>query len=108
MGDVAGGKAVQHDLAEMLMEFERARALNWRAADKVANQDQTGYWAALAKATSTEAAVECAERGMQLHGGRSVLTENRIARVYRDCRVPVIYEGANAVQRNLIYRQRPK
>ena len=105
--DVSEFQAVQHDLAEMLMEFERARALNWRAADKVANQDQTGYWAALAKATSTEAAVECAERGMQLHGGRSVLTENRIARVYRDCRVPVIYEGANAVQRNLIYRQRP-
>ncbi|WP_160134231.1 acyl-CoA dehydrogenase family protein [Halococcus salsus] len=106
--DISEFQAVQHDLAEMLMEFERARALNWRAADKVANQDQTGYWAALAKATSTEAAVECAERGMQLHGGRSVLTENRIARVYRDCRVPVIYEGANAVQRNLIYRQRPK
>ena len=105
--DISEFQAVQHDLAEMLMEFERARALNWRAADKVANQDQTGYWAALAKATSTEAAVECAERGMQLHGGRSVLTENRIARVYRDCRVPVIYEGANAVQRNLIYRQRP-
>ena len=106
--DISEFQAVQHDLAEMLMEFERARALNWRAADKVANQDQTGYWAARAKATSTEAAVECAERGMQLHGGRSVLTENRIARVYRDCRVPVIYEGANAVQRNLIYRQRPK
>ncbi|EMA39960.1 acyl-CoA dehydrogenase family protein [Halococcus hamelinensis] len=105
--DISEFQAVQHDLSEMLIEFERARALNWRAADKVAEQENTGYWAALAKANSTEAAVECAERGMQLHGGRSVLTENRIARVYRDCRVPVIYEGANAVQRNLIYRQRP-
>lgn len=105
--DISEFQAVQHDLSDMLMEFERARALNWRAADKVANQENTGYWAALAKANSTEAAVECAERGMQLHGGRSVLDENRIARVYRDCRVPVIYEGANAVQRNLIYSQRP-
>src|SRR5699024_1946570 len=71
--DISEFQAVQHDLSDMLMEFERARALNWRAADKVANQENTGYWAALAKANSTEAAVECAERGMQLHGGRSVL-----------------------------------
>ncbi|WP_049899807.1 acyl-CoA dehydrogenase family protein [Halococcus agarilyticus] len=104
--DVSEFQAVQHDLSDMLIEFERARALNWRAAGKVADQDNAGYWAALAKANSTEAAVECAERGMQLHGGRSVLSENRIARVYRDCRIPVIYEGANAIQRNLIYRQR--
>jgi len=45
---------------------------------------------------------------MQLHGGRSVLTDRRIARIYRDVRIPVIYEGANAVQRNLIYRQAPR
>jgi alkylation response protein AidB-like acyl-CoA dehydrogenase len=44
---------------------------------------------------------------MQLHGGRSVLVENRISRVYRDVRIPVIYEGANEIQRNLIYGQGP-
>ena len=101
-------QAVQHDLAEMRMEFESSRALTWRAADKVVHQDYPGYWAALAKATATESAVFCAERGMQLHGGRSVLTENRISRVYRDVRIPVIYEGANAIQRNLIYNQAPR
>jgi len=101
-------QAVQHDLAEMRMSFEAARALTWRAADKVADGDHPGYWAALAKAVATEAAVDCAESGMQLHGGRSVLTERRIARVYRDARVPVIYEGANAIQRNLVYGQAPR
>jgi len=101
-------QAVQHDLAEMRMEFESARALTWRAAEKVANNDHPGYWAALAKATATEAGTECAERGMQLHGGRSVIDNKRIARVYRDVRVPVIYEGTNPVQRNLIYRQTPR
>jgi len=90
------------------MEFESARALTWRACEKVANKDNAGYWAALAKTVATEAATECAERGMQLHGGRSVLEENRISRVYRDVRVPVIYEGANPIQRNLIYRQAPR
>jgi len=42
---------------------------------------------------------------MQLHGGRSVLHDRRIARVYRDTRIPVIYEGANNIQRDLIYGQ---
>lgn len=103
--DVSEFQKVQHILADMRTEFEAARSLNWRAADKVANNDNSGLWAAQAKVKSTETATMCAERGMQLHGGRSVLTENRISRVYRDVRIPVIYEGANEIQRNLIYGQ---
>ena len=98
-------QAVQHSIADMRLEFESARALTWRAAEKVANGENAGYWAALAKTKATEVATDCAERGMQLHGGRSILNERRISRVYRDVRIPVIYEGANEVQRNLIYRQ---
>lgn len=98
-------QAVQHSLADMLTEFNAARALNWEAADRVEENDDAGLWASMAKIKSTETATMCAERGMQLHGGRSVLTENRISRVYRDVRVPVIYEGANEIQRNLVYGQ---
>ena len=98
-------QAVQHDLSEMCMDFESARALTWRAAERVEGGDNPGYWAALAKTTATEAAVDCAESAMQLHGGRSVLNEYKISRVYRDVRVPVIYEGANNIQRDLIYGQ---
>ncbi len=103
--NVSEFQAVQHTLADMRMEFESARALNWRACQKVQEQESAGFWAAQAKVKSTETATTCAERGMQLHGGRSVLTENRISRVYRDVRIPVIYEGANEIQRNLIYGQ---
>ena len=102
---VSDFQAVQHILADMRMEFEAARALNWRAAEKVTNGDDAGFWAAAAKTKSTEMAVDVAERGMQLHGGRSVLNEYKISRVYRDVRIPVIYEGANEIQRNLVYRQ---
>ncbi len=98
-------QAVQHGLADMRMEFEAARALNYRAAEKVKNNENAGLWAAMAKTKSTETAVDCARQGMQFHGGRSIFTERRIARVYRDVRIPVIYEGANEIQRNLIYRQ---
>jgi len=103
--DVSEFQKVQHTLADMRTEFESARALNWRAAKKVEDADNAGLWAAMAKIKSTETATMCAERGMQLHGGRSVLTDRRIARVYRDVRIPVIYEGANEIQRNLVYGQ---
>jgi alkylation response protein AidB-like acyl-CoA dehydrogenase len=98
-------QAVQHELADMRTEFEAARAVTWRAARKVADGDDPGFWAALAKTKATETAADCTERGMKLHGGRSILADRRIGRVFRDARVPVIYEGANAVQRNLIYQQ---
>ncbi|RDI70594.1 acyl-CoA dehydrogenase family protein [Halopelagius longus] len=103
--NIADFQATQHTLAEMRMEFEAARALNWRAAEKVQNGEDAGFWAAACKTKSTETATDCSERGMQLHGGRSILSERRIARVFRDARIPVIYEGANEIQRNLIYRQ---
>jgi len=101
-------QAVQHKLADMQLQFQSARSLTWDAAHHVANQEDAGYWAALAKTAGTEAATECSQKSMQLHGGRSVLLENRISRVFRDARIPVIYEGANDIQRNLIYRQTPQ
>jgi alkylation response protein AidB-like acyl-CoA dehydrogenase len=103
--DVSEFQAVQHGVADMRMDFESSRALTYRAAEKVTEGDEAGLWAAMAKTTATETAVDCAEQGMQFHGGRSVLTDRRIARVYRDARVPVIYEGANEIQRNLVYKQ---
>jgi alkylation response protein AidB-like acyl-CoA dehydrogenase len=99
-------QAVQHGVADQLLQFEQARSLVYRAAEKVQGGTNAGYWAALAKTAGTEAAVDCAEQGMQFHGGRSVLEGRRIGRVYRDARIPVVYEGANEVQRNLIYSQR--
>jgi len=98
-------QAVQHGLAEMRTEFESARALTWRAAKNIEEGVDPGLWASMAKTKATETATELAEQGMQFHGGRSILTERRIARVYRDVRIPVVYEGANEIQRNLIYRQ---
>ncbi len=98
-------QAVQHGLSDMLIEFESARGLTWRACEKVHENQNAGYWAAMAKTKGTEAAVEISEQGMQFHGGRSILEERRIGRVFRDARIPVIYEGANEVQRNLIYKQ---
>ncbi|WP_336022879.1 acyl-CoA dehydrogenase family protein [Halobellus salinisoli] len=97
-------QSVQHDLAEMRMEFESARALLWQAVDHVMAGEDAERWAAMAKAKATEVAAECAETSMKLHGGRALLDGERITRVYRDVRMPMTYEGVGAIQRDLIYR----
>ncbi len=79
-------------------------ALAWRAAETVEKSDAASDWSAMAKTKATEVAAECAETGARLHGGRGILDERRIARLCRDARLPLIYEGINAVQRDLIYR----
>jgi len=102
--NVADFQSVQHDLAEMRMEFESARALLWQAVEHVMAGEDAERWAAMAKAKATEVAAECAETSMKLHGGRALLNDERITRVYRDVRMPMTYEGVGAVQRDLIYR----
>jgi len=101
---VSDFQSVQHDLAEMRMEFDSARALLWQAVDHVERGEDAERWAAMAKAKATEVAAECAETAMKLHGGRALLHDERITRVYRDVRMPMTYEGVGAVQRDLIYR----
>lgn len=51
----------------------------------------------MAKLKATETATECARTGVGLHGGRGILDDRRIARVYRDAQMPDIYEGINAI-----------
>ncbi|WP_144901045.1 acyl-CoA dehydrogenase family protein [Halobellus captivus] len=101
---VADFQSVQHDLAEMRMEFESARALLWQAVDHVQRGEDAERWAAMAKAKATEVAADCAETAMKLHGGRALLDGERVTRVYRDVRMPMTYEGVGAIQRDLIYR----
>ena len=101
---VSDFQSVQHDLAEMRTEFESARALVWQAVDHVAAGEDAERWAAMPKAKATETAAECAETAMKLHGGRGALSGERVARVYRDVRLPMTYEGVGAVQRDIVYR----
>ena len=100
---VAEFQSVRHDLAEMRTEFESARSLLWRTVERMESGADAERWASMAKLKATETATECAETAIGLHGGYGVLDERRIARVYRDARSPVIYEGVSAVQRDIIY-----
>ena len=48
------------------------------------------------------AAVRCADRAVQIHGGAGYMSECRVERLYRDARLGPIGEGTSEIQRRLI------
>ncbi len=52
----------------------------------------------LAKAYSTDKAVEIASIGIQIHGGMGFIEETGAAQFWRDARILPIYEGTNGIQ----------
>jgi 3-(methylthio)propanoyl-CoA dehydrogenase len=52
----------------------------------------------IAKAWSTDMAVEVASMGVQVHGGMGFIEETGAAQHYRDARILPIYEGTNGIQ----------
>ncbi|MBM4213128.1 MAG: acyl-CoA dehydrogenase [Gammaproteobacteria bacterium] len=52
------------------------------------------------KACSTEAGIELASLGVQVHGGMGFIEETGAAQPYRDVRITTIYEGTTGIQAN--------
>lgn len=105
---LAALEAVQMRLADMACELEAARLLVYRAAAiadrRDAGRDAEARSASMAKLVATESASRVIDQAVQLHGGRGVMSECIVARLYEDARALRIYEGASDVQRLLIAR----
>lgn len=101
-------QAVRMGLAEMACGIEAARLLVYRAAALAdrgdAGRDAEARAGSMAKLVATENAFAAIDRAVQLHGGRGVMTESMVARLYEDVRALRIYEGASDVQKVLIAR----
>ena len=61
--------------------------------------------AAEAKLFASEAAVWCALKGIQIHGGYGYVKEFNVERYLRDAKITEIYEGTSEIQRLVIAGQ---
>ncbi|PWL19146.1 acyl-CoA dehydrogenase [Falsochrobactrum shanghaiense] len=70
--------------------------------------DRAGLLTPLAKSFATDAGVEVASLGVQVHGGMGFIEETGAAQLLRDARITPIYEGTNGIQAiDLVMRKLP-
>jgi acyl-CoA dehydrogenase len=94
---------VQQKLAVMATELTAARLLVYRAAyEKDQGQERITSEAAMAKYFATEMAQRAVDSAVQLIGGRGVLMNHPVDRLYRAVRALRIYEGTTEIQQLII------
>ncbi len=128
-------QATQFKLADMAVEIEAARWLIYRAAhlrdegsrlsamasaandgeklsetaDSLKSSDHSHIkYVSMAKLFATEMACRVADQAVQIHGGSGVTKGVKIERLYREARLPRIYEGTSEIQRLTIFRELAK
>jgi len=78
------------------------------AAQRARAADRVALLTPVAKAFSTDAAVEVSSIGIQVHGGMGYIEEAGAAQHLRDARILPIYEGTNGIQAiDLVTRKLP-
>ena len=68
------------------------------AAAKKAAYEEASLLTPVAKSFSTDAGIEAASLGVQVHGGMGFIEETGAAQHMRDARITAIYEGTNGIQ----------
>lgn len=102
---IAKFQAIQFHLAEMATRCAAAETLTLAAAAAMDRGERVTRIASEAKLLAGEAAVFCAERGVQIHGGYGYIKDYRAEKYYRDCKICTIGEGTSEIQRLVIARQ---
>ncbi|MET0557479.1 MAG: acyl-CoA dehydrogenase family protein [Solirubrobacterales bacterium] len=95
---------VQEMISDMILKRDASRMLVFRAGvlkdEKAPNTMETS----VAKLYATEAAVECANLAIQVHGGSGYVDDYPVERYLRDARVTTLYEGTSQIQKLIIGR----
>jgi alkylation response protein AidB-like acyl-CoA dehydrogenase len=101
---IASFQLVQEMLTDIAVQSDAARMLLWRAGYlKDAGQPNTTE-TSIAKLYATEAAVQCANTAIQVHGGSGYVDDYPVERYLRDARVTTLYEGTSQIQKLIIGR----
>jgi alkylation response protein AidB-like acyl-CoA dehydrogenase len=95
---------VQELVAEMIVKRDAARMLVWRAGDLKNRGVRNTVETSIAKYYATEAAVDCANMAIQVHGGSGYVDDYPVERYLRDARVTTLYEGTSQIHKLIIGR----
>jgi alkylation response protein AidB-like acyl-CoA dehydrogenase len=104
---IAEHQGVSFQLADSLTELLAARLLTYHAAaafDTEPDRKVVHGKVAMAKLYASEAAGRIVDRALQIFAGRGYMTENPVARFYREVRVDRIWEGTSEIQRLIVSR----
>jgi acyl-CoA dehydrogenase len=100
-------QGVSFPLADSAADAAAARLLTRECAwlaDSGADPKVVHARASIAKLFASEAAFRCADRVVQVFGGRGYMRENPAERFFRELRVDRIWEGTSEIQRLIVAR----
>jgi len=101
---IASFQLVQELIAEMIVKRDAARMLVWRAGALKDRGVRNTVETSIAKYYATEAAVDCANMAIQVHGGSGYVDDYPVERYLRDARVTTLYEGTSQIHKLIIGR----
>jgi alkylation response protein AidB-like acyl-CoA dehydrogenase len=101
---IASFQLVQEMIAEMVVKRDAARLLVRRAGILKDQGEPNTVETSIAKLYATEAAVDCANLAIQVHGGSGYVDDYPVERYLRDARVTTLYEGTSQIHKLIIGR----
>ena len=101
---IASFQLVQEMIADIALQTDAARMLVWRAGYLKDKGKPNTTETSIAKLYATEAAVQCANTAIQVHGGSGYVDDYPVERYFRDVRVTTLYEGTSQIQKLIIGR----
>jgi short-chain 2-methylacyl-CoA dehydrogenase len=99
---LAGHQSVRFRIADMEVRAHTARLACYAAAAALGRGAGFSKEAAMAKLTSSRAAVENSREATQVFGGYGLMNGHPVARFYRDAKVLEVGEGTTEVQQMVI------
>lgn len=101
---IASFQLVQAMISDIALKTDASRMLVWRAGFLKDRGRPNTIETSIAKLHATEAAVECANTAIQIHGGAGYVDDHPVERYLRDVRVTTLYEGTSQIQKLIIGR----
>jgi len=98
-------QAIQWMISDIYMDLEASRLLSYRAAWMRDQKMRCDVDMAMAKFYATEAAVRCAKKAVDIHGGYGYMMEYPVQRYYRDAEILIASAGTSEIMRIVMARK---